>query len=108
VAAGQCAPPPLPQTAFAQQPAGAWQALRHVSWQRPGGDILLTGITVRDATAMQLDDLEAERDPCFAAFATLAHAIDGMSPPVCRRRSGSRGAEAAGRFVARDQDCHQS
>ncbi len=76
VAARQCVPPPPPQTAFAQQ------ALRHVGWQRPGGDVLLTSITVRNATAMQLDRLEAERDARFAAFAALAHAIDGTPPPA--------------------------
>ncbi len=76
VTARLCTPPPPPQTAFAQQVLG------HVGCQRPGGDVLLSSITVRDATAMQLDGLEAEHDARFAAFAALAHAIDGTPPPA--------------------------
>ncbi len=48
VAARQCAPPPPPQTAFAQQ------ALGHVGWQRPGGDVLLSSITVREFWQLEL------------------------------------------------------
>lgn len=86
----QCAAPPPPDTACAQQ------ALNHLGWVRPRGeDVKLANLTVRTATAMQLGDLEADRDARYAAFATLAHSTAGQPPP-----SAAAAAQTVRRLLA--------